>query len=264
MCRMFREFGYDVIYDFNVDRNRMLRRCAELVSRLQGTEDAVVPIYFAGHGVEVAGMQYLVPVDASDYDPQRMVPFSEFLRLPRAAHLPNGDLSAGCETVRSALYACFLDICRLPIPDQKAPLFAQSCSNYPDRCKTRRQAQASRTFILKGCQAGAAAMEIPGGGGYFTKALLEVPRDASLQDLADHVMKQVAEETKSKQQPCLESECPNLKEVKLSRHESCASTFSGTSSSSSLLQQADAPSRRRLREFFRLPRFLSRASTASS
>lgn len=105
MCQMLSEQGYEVIYDWNVSRSKMLQRCRQLVRNLGGCNGSVVPICFMGHGVEAAGMQYLVPMDATDYDPQSLVPLSELLQLPQMAHLPPLGGAASAEVVRSALYA---------------------------------------------------------------------------------------------------------------------------------------------------------------
>jgi len=223
---MLNEQGYEVISDWNVGKGKMLQRCKQLIQNLGGSEGSVVPFYFAGHGVEVAGMQFLVPVDATDYDPQSLVPLAEFLRLPRAAHRPGVASDFGSQPVRSALYACFLDICRLPVPEERVDAFGAAAAQFPAERRLRRQVQASSLLLLRACQAGGRAQETPDGHGYFTKALLGVQRDATLQQYADHVMQQVPRETEAAracrpslqvQQPCLESECPHLGEVTLAQ-----------------------------------------------
>jgi len=254
MCQMLSDQGYEVINDWDVSRSKMLQRCRQLVNTLGGCKGPVVPICFMGHGVEVAGMQYLVPVDATGYDPQSLVPLSEFLQLPQTAHLPSPRGAASAETVRSALYACFLDICRLPVPDDAAKAFGAAAAKFPSQRSSRRQADASCLFVLKACQAGGVAQETPDGHGYFTKAVLTVPRDATLQEYADQVMEQVKRETEAArllrptlqvQQPCLESECAQLRQITLAdpglntvrrQSSSRASTRLSGSSSSSLLE----------------------------
>ena len=53
--------GYDVIADFDVTRRQMARDVAELLGRVEPGDTVLV--YYAGHGVEIAGENYLLPVD---------------------------------------------------------------------------------------------------------------------------------------------------------------------------------------------------------
>lgn len=64
--------GFEVASLSNVDRRTFLREVIELSRRAEGGGEAVV--YFAGHGVQVANTNYLLPVDFDSGD-EAMLPF---------------------------------------------------------------------------------------------------------------------------------------------------------------------------------------------
>ena len=53
--------GYEVIADFDVTRRNMARDIAEFLARIEPGDTALV--YYSGHGVEIEGENYLLPVD---------------------------------------------------------------------------------------------------------------------------------------------------------------------------------------------------------
>ncbi len=64
--------GFDVVTVRNADRRRLLREVIELSRRAEGGGEAV--LYFAGHGVQIANTNYLLPVDFDGSD-EAMLPF---------------------------------------------------------------------------------------------------------------------------------------------------------------------------------------------
>ena len=64
--------GFEVASFTNVDRRTLLREVVALSRRAEGGGDAV--IYFAGHGVQVANTNYLLPVDFDSGD-EALLPF---------------------------------------------------------------------------------------------------------------------------------------------------------------------------------------------
>lgn len=67
-----RRAGFDVTAVNNVDRRSFLREVIELSRRAEGGGEALV--YFAGHGVQIANTNYLLPVDFEGGD-EAMLPF---------------------------------------------------------------------------------------------------------------------------------------------------------------------------------------------
>ncbi len=59
---VLRELGYDAVLLEDADRKTMSKAISDIASRIE--PGAEVVFYFAGHGVEIAGRNYLVPTDA--------------------------------------------------------------------------------------------------------------------------------------------------------------------------------------------------------
>jgi hypothetical protein len=62
MARMLRNVGFDVVEGTNLTRDQMTDRLLEFGRKAQGAEIAV--FFYAGHGIAVSGINYLLPVDA--------------------------------------------------------------------------------------------------------------------------------------------------------------------------------------------------------
>ncbi len=58
-----RELGFDVVEGQNLGKREMEQKIGEFSDRLEGAEAAV--LYYAGHGIAVAGRNFVVPVDAA-------------------------------------------------------------------------------------------------------------------------------------------------------------------------------------------------------
>lgn len=63
MSRALREFGFEVLSLENANRQRMEQAIVRFAGRLK--KDSSGLFYYAGHGIQVNGRNYLVPVDAS-------------------------------------------------------------------------------------------------------------------------------------------------------------------------------------------------------
>lgn len=65
MSRVLAEQGFKADTHIDLDLKRMKRALQEFFGKVQEAgKDAVVFIYYAGHGVQVRGVNYLIPVDA--------------------------------------------------------------------------------------------------------------------------------------------------------------------------------------------------------
>jgi uncharacterized caspase-like protein len=62
-----RRLGFEVITGLDLDRNGLEQGIRELARRARGADAAL--FYCSGHGLEVAGRNYLVPVDARLEEP---------------------------------------------------------------------------------------------------------------------------------------------------------------------------------------------------
>ena len=67
VAKTLRGLGFAVIEEHNVTRDELLEAVAEFRAKLRGAEVAL--FYYAGHGISVAGSNYLIPVK-SGYKPE--------------------------------------------------------------------------------------------------------------------------------------------------------------------------------------------------
>ena len=67
VAKTLRGLGFAVIEEHNVTRDEMLEALAEFRGKLRGAEVAL--FYYAGHGISVAGSNYLIPVKSA-YKPE--------------------------------------------------------------------------------------------------------------------------------------------------------------------------------------------------
>ena len=100
MAAALRDAGFDVIYRADVGQREMERAVREFGKRIQ--RGGVGLFYYAGHGVQVDGRNYLLPVDADVESGDEI----EFEALDAARVL------AKMERADNALNMVFLDACR--------------------------------------------------------------------------------------------------------------------------------------------------------
>jgi Caspase domain len=101
--------GFEVIAATDLSQDDMIKVVQDFSTKIgEHGPDTVAMIYYAGHGVQVAGENYLIPVDAKIASPSDLVDHS--LRLV--------DLMATLETIPSRLRIVMLDSCRTnPFPN---------------------------------------------------------------------------------------------------------------------------------------------------
>nr|WP_244562393.1 caspase family protein [Bradyrhizobium lablabi] len=103
VAQLLNSAGFEVIAATDLDHNQMIQVIQDFSSRIAGHgQNTVAMIYYAGHGVQVAGENYLVPVDA---------------RISSEPDLINGsvrlvDVMATLETIPSRMRIVVLDACR--------------------------------------------------------------------------------------------------------------------------------------------------------
>ncbi len=95
-----RSFGYDVTEAYDADTEAVFAAFAAFRERLVG--DAAAFVYFAGHGLQVNGTNYLIPVDADNTTDDRMLETS----------LPLSPLLDDLAATRPAQAILMLDACR--------------------------------------------------------------------------------------------------------------------------------------------------------
>jgi uncharacterized caspase-like protein len=100
MAGLLRDAGFDVVEGINLTRDEMTGRLLEFGRKTQGADVAV--FFYAGHGIAVDGVNYLLPVDAD--------PKSEMdVKLGNAI---NVDLTLDQTMNAAKVKLVFLDACR--------------------------------------------------------------------------------------------------------------------------------------------------------
>ena len=103
MAQFLNKAGFEVTSAIDLTQNDMIRVVQDFSSKVAARgPNSVAMVYYAGHGVQLAGENYLVPVDANVSTPNDLT--SNSLRLV--------DLMATLESIPSRLRIVLLDACR--------------------------------------------------------------------------------------------------------------------------------------------------------
>lgn len=157
MATRLTALGFKVSSVENADRRQLTQDVNQFLRQVQGT-DAVALVYYSGHGLQVGGQNYLLPVDAHVIDE---------LDVPTEG-LPVNQLLAGLdERGDNAVNLIILDACRNnPFKE------ARGTKSIGDRGLARVMAPGG-TLILYATKPGDTASDNPGGrNGLFTQHLL--------------------------------------------------------------------------------------------
>ena len=103
MAQLLNQAGFEVVSATDLTHNDMLKVVQDFSARVAARgQNTVAMVYYAGHGVQLAGENYLVPVDAKITSPNELV--SNSVRLV--------DVMATLESIPSRLRIVLLDACR--------------------------------------------------------------------------------------------------------------------------------------------------------
>ena len=181
-----RKLGFDVNEQFNLNVLQFRRVLREFARRVQ-QDDAIAVLYYAGHGVQIDGRNYLLPVDVNLRDQEEVkdesVDIDELLlsRIDKVGSYP-----------------------RIVILD--------ACRNNPFAGKTRNirsagglaEMGARGTLIAFASSPGAAAEDgVTGGNSVYTKSLAEemMAPDLEVEQMFKNVRVKVLRETDGRQLP---------------------------------------------------------------
>src|SRR5262245_37718456 len=182
MAAALRNVGFDVIAGENLTQKDMLRAIGEFGQRLNG--GAVGLFYFAGHGMQVKGENYLIPVGA---DIQKELDVEvEAIKLSRVLN--------ELEEAHNQTSILILDACR------NNP-FARSF-----RAVVNGLGQVTApagTLIAYATSPGSVASDGPGRNGLYTEELLAAIREPGLkiEDIFKRVRVRVREKSNNNQVP---------------------------------------------------------------
>ena len=185
IAKTLKELNFDVILLTNGNLRSMDQSLERFYRQLQ--QGAVGLFYYAGHGIQVNGENYLIPVDA---------------RLNRESEvnyesLPLGKLLAAMEESDNGVNIVILDACR---DNPFGRSWTRSSSN---KGLAAIQNSATGTFIAYATGPGDVAQDGTGRNGTFTEALLKNLRNPNqnVEEIFKQVRVDVANKTNNAQVP---------------------------------------------------------------
>jgi urea transport system substrate-binding protein len=188
MGKAFRDLGFQkVVVETDLTREKLLVALGAFAAESVGADWAVV--YFAGHGIEMGGVNYIIPVDAK-LETDRAIGF-ETIPLEQVMNAVDG---------ASKLRLVLLDACRVnPFENQMRRSVA---TRSVERGFARIEPDAG-TLVVYAAKAGQTAMDGDGANSPFVAALLTRMRQPNLEvrRLFDLVRDDVMTATMRQQQP---------------------------------------------------------------
>ncbi|MBR0836639.1 caspase family protein [Bradyrhizobium manausense] len=161
MAQFLNSAGFEVISATDLGQNDMLRVVQDFSAKVSARgPNTVAMVYYAGHGVQLAGENYLVPVDAKVSNQTELV--NDSVRLV--------DVMSTLETIPSRMRIVILDACRNnPFP------------NVNDAGRGLAIVDAPNGSIVGYSTApGAEALDGTGGHSPYTQAFLNVAREPNV------------------------------------------------------------------------------------
>jgi hypothetical protein len=161
MAQFLNSAGFEVISATDLTQNDMLRVVQDFSAKVSARgPNTVAMVYYAGHGVQLAGENYLVPVDAKVTSQTELV--SNSVRLV--------DVMSTLETIPSRMRIVILDACRNnPFP------------NVNDASRGLAIVDAPNGSIVGYSTApGTEALDGAGGHSPYTQAFLNVAREPNV------------------------------------------------------------------------------------
>jgi len=186
MADKLENMGFDVTLAKNLNRDAMNTAVQDFTKLLSETPDDVAFFYFSGHGAQMAGQNFLIPVDNYDLKDEK--------DLEQHA-VPAQNILAMMEDVNKGVNILILDACR----DNPYEGSKKSLTRGLSRIKSPRGA-----LIAFATAPGQTASDGDDANGVFTGALLEVLENAEhrrIEDVFIEVQNLVIEQTDGMQEP---------------------------------------------------------------
>lgn len=184
-----KRLGFEVIEGVDLDKSDLEKRIREFKKSVQGAD--VAAFFYAGHGVQIAGQNYLIPTDAAVSEMNDV----DFETIPFRYVFQPMEFAAKVRIV-------FLDACRDNPFEGKSDGPAASRSIAVDGGLAPIHS-VTGSFVAYAAAPGEVAQDGAGAHSPFTTALLrniELP-GIDLSDLMMNVRREVIEATNSKQVP---------------------------------------------------------------
>ena len=191
IARKLRELGFTkVVLGVDMDKRAMRKSLREFRDALRPGDVALA--YYAGHGVMVGGINYMVPIDAKLEEEDDV----------KDDAIPMDDLLKMMEESRTRTNILMLDACR----DNPFKLHSRVRATKALGLASMQDIAGEGTQIIYAARPGKTASDGAGRNGVFTSALLEhidTP-GLTLNDLVGRLADDVRRTTNNKQQPCAE------------------------------------------------------------
>lgn len=171
VARTLRTLGFDVIERHNLNRDQFLRAVDDFRKTLNGAEVAL--FFYAGHGVSLAGSNYLIPIksgfeaeNARDETTLRVLAETRLFNAEQAI----ADMSAAGARCNLAI----LDACRT------TPLLPKLTRDAMERGGLSEMTPPAGSLIAFSTDAGKTALDGEGANGLYTEELLKNLRTPGL------------------------------------------------------------------------------------
>lgn len=194
MREVLTEVGFKVIYAENADFKEMRKKISEFKTELLTHNVAL--FYYAGHGIQIADANYLIPIGANLEELSRDESY-----IKQDCHSVSEVLEAMSEK-KSNLNIVILDACR------NNPLPSKSRSIAASRQGLAALSASAGTIVMYATKAGQTASDGDGENGLFTSALITNirKREVKIEDCFKEVGRTVYEKSGSLQNPELSSQ----------------------------------------------------------
>ncbi|WP_187436377.1 caspase family protein [Bradyrhizobium hipponense] len=161
MAQFLNSAGFEVVAATDLTQNDMLRVVQDFSAKVASRgPNTVAMVYYAGHGVQLAGENYLVPVDARVSSPTELV--NNSVRLV--------DVMSTLETIPSRMRIVILDACRNnPFPTVNDAGRGLAIVDAPNG-----------SIVGYSTAPGAEAQDGTGGHSPYTQAFLNVAREPNV------------------------------------------------------------------------------------
>lgn len=161
MAQFLNSAGFEVISATDLGQNDMLRVVQDFSAKVSARgPNTVAMVYYAGHGVQLAGENYLVPVDAKVSNQTELV--NDSVRLV--------DVMSTLETIPSRMRIVILDACRNnPFPSVNDAGRGLAIVDAPNG-----------SIVGYSTAPGAEALDGNGGHSPYTQAFLNVAREPNV------------------------------------------------------------------------------------
>ncbi|WP_167407190.1 caspase family protein [Bradyrhizobium forestalis] len=184
MAQFLNSAGFEVVAATDLTQNDMLRVVQDFSAKVASRgPNTVAMVYYAGHGVQLAGENYLVPVDAKVSSPAELV--NNSVRLV--------DVMSTLETIPSRMRIVILDACRNnPFPQVNDAGRGLAIVDAPNG-----------SIVGYSTAPGAEALDGTNGHSPYTQAFLNVAREPNvpIEQLFKRVRLQVNQTTSGAQIP---------------------------------------------------------------